>query len=174
MPVKPRAHVPQTGAILRSWRLSELGKKSSLDEVVKRLARLGVKAAKSTLSRYENGERVPDLVILRGLAAIYGVEFREIVIALVDELSGSTLRMTPDVIDRLDSIGHEETENIPTEQEAPVHDMWGFIGGEIAQLPEELRAQARSAVRTAVETALQPFLSGNELGPPVADRKRQR
>lgn len=49
---------------------------------------MGITTAKATLSRYESGQRMPSVVVLRGLAVLYRVEFRQLMAAWIDDMAG--------------------------------------------------------------------------------------
>lgn len=81
---------PAFGALLRSLRQAR-GKRASLEAVAQDLARIGVAdVAPSTIWRYEAG-RVPDVVVLAGLARIYGQNVLVWLAALTEEVSGRPL-----------------------------------------------------------------------------------
>jgi transcriptional regulator with XRE-family HTH domain len=74
------------GKVLQALRASR-GRRNSLEAVSQDLAAIGVRVAKSTLSRYEDG-RVPDIATIDGLARLLKISRDRLVDVLVQEVSG--------------------------------------------------------------------------------------
>lgn len=89
-PMRGGAKAPTFGLVLgylRSHRIEG----ASLDALSRDLAAIGVKAAKSTLSRYETEGRVPDIAVLDGLARVFEVSRESLIDVLLAELAGTAI-----------------------------------------------------------------------------------